>query len=94
MNLTNYLSSFWLTLKQWDSAERTTRAKSGVDGVDVLAVLHHASDSSKSDKQVIVVLQFRAPLGQLSLELPAGLVDENETAEAAALRELTEETCV
>jgi ADP-ribose pyrophosphatase len=80
------------TERLWDSAERATRAKSGVDGVDVLAVLHHASDPSKGEKEVLVVLQFRPPLGQLSLELPAGLVDENETAETAALRELLEET--
>lgn len=36
--------------------------------------------------------QFRPPLGRFSLELPAGLVDTNETPMAAALRELREET--
>jgi hypothetical protein len=36
--------------------------------------------------------QFRPPLGQHTIELPAGLVDGNEAPEAAALRELREET--
>lgn len=36
--------------------------------------------------------QFRPPLGQVVIEVPAGLVDEGETPEEAAVRELREET--
>lgn len=36
--------------------------------------------------------QFRPPTGKHTIELPAGLVDAGETLEAAALRELKEET--
>jgi ADP-ribose pyrophosphatase len=35
----------------------------------------------------ILVLQFRPPVNSIVVELPAGLIDENESAETAALRE-------
>ena len=44
---------------------------------------------------VILVEQYRVPLGRMSLELPAGLVgdeQEGEEIETAAIRELEEET--
>lgn len=41
---------------------------------------------------VVVVDQYRHGLGRVSRELPAGVVDEGETPEAAARRELLEET--
>lgn len=75
-------------------AERTTRPKAGVDGVDILAVLEHKSKPENTEKFIVVVVQFRPPLGQLSLELPAGLIDEGESADVAAIRELAEETYV
>jgi len=40
----------------------------------------------------ILVEQFRPPLGEQTLEFPAGLIDANESFEEAALRELREET--
>jgi ADP-ribose pyrophosphatase len=36
--------------------------------------------------------QYRPPLDKIVIELPAGLIDEGETAEQAAVRELKEET--
>jgi ADP-ribose pyrophosphatase len=47
------------------------------------------------DGDVILVEQYRVPLGQRCLELPAGLVgdeDEGESVELSAARELEEET--
>jgi 8-oxo-dGTP pyrophosphatase MutT (NUDIX family) len=36
--------------------------------------------------------QFRPPIDQVVIEVPAGLIDEGESAEECALRELREET--
>jgi len=44
------------------------------------------------DKQVILVKQFRPGPDEIINELPGGYVDENETPEQAAERELLEET--
>lgn len=41
---------------------------------------------------VLLVSQFRPPVGKSVIELPAGLIDSGETAETAAVRELAEET--
>jgi len=42
--------------------------------------------------EVVLVRQYRPPLQRMELGLPAGLVDEGERPEAAARRELLEET--
>ncbi|HOO96205.1 MAG TPA: NUDIX hydrolase [Caldisericia bacterium] len=44
------------------------------------------------DEKVVLVRQFRAPTGGDLLETPAGKVDEGESPEMAAIRELQEET--
>jgi ADP-ribose pyrophosphatase len=41
---------------------------------------------------ILAVKQFRKPLGKYVIELPAGIIDEGETPEQAAERELLEET--
>lgn len=41
---------------------------------------------------IVLIAQFRPPLGCTCLEVPAGLVDAGETPEQAAIRELHEET--
>ncbi|KAK4168771.1 hypothetical protein QBC43DRAFT_358646 [Cladorrhinum sp. PSN259] len=38
-------------------------------------------------------MTYRPPLDKIVRELPAGLTDESETADQAAIRELEEETC-
>jgi len=44
------------------------------------------------DRKLILVRQFRPSLNRYTLELPAGFIDEGETPEFAASRELMEET--
>ena len=69
-------------LGNWEFVSRTR----GVGAAVILAV---------DDGHVLLVEQYRVPLGARCLELPAGLVgdeEQGEEAAAAALRELEEET--
>ncbi|KAK3369470.1 NUDIX hydrolase domain-like protein [Lasiosphaeria ovina] len=91
----------WVTLKKieyvdqvgkartWEVAMRKTRAaKAGVDAVAMGNVLVHPSRPPAT----LIVIQYRPPLDAYTVEWPAGLVDEGETAEEAAVREFKEET--
>jgi ADP-ribose pyrophosphatase len=67
---------------KWEYVSRTRNVGATV----ILAV---------DDGHVLLVEQYRVPLGRLCLELPAGLIGdetEGEAVEAAAARELEEET--
>lgn len=54
------------------------------DGVAVIAIT--------PDEQLVMVQQWRHPVQGVTLELPAGMVDEGERPEQAGPRELREET--
>ncbi|CAM9544983.1 unnamed protein product [Discosporangium mesarthrocarpum] len=77
------------TERAWEVAFRTTR-RSECDGVAVIAIVRYPK-SGKAD-EVVLVSQFRPPVGAEVIEAPAGLVDAGESAQAAAERELLEET--
>ena len=67
---------------RWEYVSRTR----GISAAVVLAV---------DEGEVILVEQYRVPLGARCIELPAGLVgdeEEGEEIETAAIRELEEET--
>ena len=42
--------------------------------------------------KIVLIRQFRIPVDNYSIEFPAGLIDEGETPQQAAIRELIEET--
>ena len=46
----------------------------------------------RNDGKILLVRQFRYPVDQLTLEIPAGKLDPGEEPEACAKRELEEET--
>lgn len=50
------------------------------------------SQSNAFPPSTIIIEQYRPPLGAIVVEFPAGLVDAEEDAAAAAIRELKEET--
>ncbi|WP_440059058.1 NUDIX hydrolase [Thermogladius sp. 4427co] len=45
-----------------------------------------------NEKEIVMVRQFRAPIGDYILELPAGVVDRGEDPSDTAVREMVEET--
>ncbi len=78
--------------RTWESAKRLTRVKgSDIDGVGVAAILQ---DSTKPDFEPRLVLQkqWRPPVNATVIEVPAGLMDPDESPETCAVRELKEET--
>ena len=75
----------YLAAKQQGRWEYVSRTR-GISAAVMLAV---------DDGHVLLVEQYRMPLGGMCLELPAGLVgdeQEGEKVEQAAIRELEEET--
>lgn len=75
----------FITAKKRGKWEYVGRAR-GIHAAVILAI---------DDAHVLLVDQYRVPLGRRCIELPAGLVgdhDEGEEASLAAARELEEET--
>ena len=75
----------FIVVKKQGSWEYVARAR-GIQAAVILAI---------DDGDVVLVEQYRVPLGQRCLELPAGLVgdgEEGESVETSAARELEEET--
>lgn len=67
--------------RTWESCRR--RHSRGA--VVILAIL-------EPEQQVVLIRQFRPPVGGCVIEFPAGLIDADEAAAEAARRELLEET--
>jgi ADP-ribose pyrophosphatase len=75
----------WITVKRQGRWEYVSRAR-GIRAAVILAV---------EDGHVLLVEQYRVPLGRRCLELPAGLIGDDrddDTVLDAANRELMEET--
>lgn len=85
-------SGKYITAKRQGRWEYVSRAR-GIRAAVILAV----DESGPDGPALILVEQYRVPLGRPCLELPAGLVgdedgSEGEEASLAAMRELEEET--
>jgi len=82
----------FITAKRRGRWEYVGRSR-GIRAAAIIAIDEDADDT----KHVILVSQYRVPLGRFCLEIPAGLVgdhvgSEDEDVKVAAARELEEET--
>ncbi|MCF7790844.1 MAG: NUDIX hydrolase [Victivallales bacterium] len=68
-------------IRKWEYVKRTQDR----GAVVIIAKL-------KPSERVILIRQYRPPVESYIFEFPAGLIDDGESAETAALRELYEET--
>lgn len=76
----------WIAVKRQGKWEYVSRTR-GTRAVVVVAI--------DDDDHVLLIDQYRVPLGRRCIELPAGLVGDDladDTPEKAAVRELEEET--
>ena len=100
-SVTRVASTKWLALetldytdqegkaRKWDVATRTTKSSpQTADAVVIVPLLRYKDGRVDT----LLVEQYRPPVRQSTVEFPAGLIDENESPEDAALRELREET--
>ena len=67
-------------VRTWEAVERV-----GIGGIVVMVAV-------TPENKVVLEKQFRPPVGRAVIELPAGLVEPDESMEEAAKRELIEET--
>lgn len=66
---------------------QTRPADSLVDGVGIIAIL-----DKPDGQEILLQKQYRPPLNRVVIETPAGMIDEGETIQQCAQRELKEET--
>jgi 8-oxo-dGTP pyrophosphatase MutT (NUDIX family) len=83
--------------KEWEMLRRSSdiskgqasaNADSSSQAVDILATLERVGQPDA----LVLVLVYRPPVDTWVIEMPAGMIDPGETVEAAARRELLEET--
>lgn len=83
------MTKHWMIASRKDydtlSAQYFHKGEEKTDAV-VIASLH------KESEKLVLIKQFRLPLNDYIYELPAGLIDPNETPETTLGRELKEET--
>lgn len=101
-SITKVASTKWLELqtlsytdqdgesRQWDVVSRTTKQSS--DKADAVIIIPILRKSDSTTIETLLVEQYRPPVGRMVVSFPAGLIDEGESPQDAALRELREET--
>lgn len=88
LNKNNKEHPYYMVTRMKDDKLKALTGKNPADGVVIYGV-HQGEDGID---RLVLVRQFRYPINDYIYELPAGLIDEGETANVAAMREYWEET--
>ena len=70
---------------KWTYVSRSTKGNGESDAVMIVGLM-------LDPHRIVLIKQYRVPAGDYIIEFPAGLIDEGETVEEAAIREFKEET--
>lgn len=70
--------------RESDGKESTFFVTENADWANIIALT--------KEMEVVLIEQFRHGIGEVILEIPGGMIDEDENPETAARRELVEET--
>jgi len=83
----------WLSLveRRYLDREGHERSWSYVERMDARPAVLVIAETAATGR-VVLIRQYRVPLGAYALEFPAGLADDNESVEETAHRELLEES--
>jgi len=74
--------------RKWAYASRTSSEPGQCDAVMIIGIIKHENEPLK----IVLIKQYRVPVGKYIIEFPAGLVDKGETPIETAKREFKEET--
>ena len=75
----------------WDAVERVHNGDFE-DSTEVVVVSAIMKSKINDSVETLLIKQWRPPVGNYTIEFPAGLIDKGEDVETAAARELKEET--
>lgn len=77
---------YYFTSRNSKDAIKAVTGSAKAEGVVIYPVWKEEPD------KIVLIRQYRYPVGDMIYELPAGLIDEGEDAPQAAVREMKEET--
>lgn len=78
--------NYYFASRRMDDQIRIRTGKMDPEGVLIYAI------DQENPERILMINQYRYPVDRYIYELPAGLIDEGETPEMAAVREIKEET--
>lgn len=76
---------------QWVYASRKKQTSKGAAGPEAVIIVPVLKEKGLANR-LVVIKEFRVPVGGYTYGFPAGLVDEGESVESAVRREMIEET--
>ena len=77
--------------QHWDAVERVHNG-AAENSQEVVVVSAVVKSKLHNTLETLLIKQWRPPVGNFTIEFPAGLIDPGEDVETAAARELKEET--